>query len=456
MNIFIQRILEKIIYLFNTVDTYFLISGIFSYLTVLFLLDQPINFIALVAYSVFLWLIFKLADFYLHYLFFLPVFVLLFFFLPNFHLATAGLLLVANITFFYVTQFLFYSIPYIIIIRDYSIPFRVIVNSLITFAPTSSSAIMSIYFSALLSETVYFSSTRGLFSLFLLTAFVLVAALTRLAVPKTPQSQNFKPEPKKLVERVIYLNIDGCRLDKFAVATMPFVRDLEKKSAVFKHGATSVYRALTNPAFASILTGATPRETGAKNNNFHSGVRLQALADLAPTILYGNIHMKDIAKKEWNVKVISLPQHGLRSDDVLLEELKNDLLSTDTKIFIADLSDVDLAGHAYGSYSPKYLEALERTDHRFEEFFHWLQEHKLLLDSLVIIGSDHGQAGMEHAYLFSASEKYVPLIMHSGGVKKKVLEFVPSIIDINLTISYALGIPYCASSRGRALVEVFT
>ncbi len=275
-------------------------------------------------------------------------------------------------------------------------------------------------------------------------------------MPQTLQSENFKPEQKKLVQRVIYLNIDGCRLDKFNSTNLTFIRSLERKSAVFKYGATTVYRALTNPAFASILTGATPKETGATNNNFHSGVTLQALPDLAPTILYGNIHMKDIAKKHWNVKVISLPKHGLQSDDVLIEELKDDLLKTNTRIFIADLCDVDLAGHAYGSGSTYYTDALKRIDRRLEKFFTWLRKHKLLHDSLVMIGSDHGQAGMEHAYLFFKSEKYVPLIFHGSHVKAGVLEFVPSIIDINLTISYALGIPYCASSRGRALIEAFT
>ncbi len=455
MNVLTEKILERIVYLFNTIDTYFLISGILSYLGVVYLLDQPIKFLAVIAYSIVLLLLFKFADFYLHYLFFLPLFALLFFLLKDFDPATAALLIGANIAFFYVTQFLFYSIPYMIIIKDFSIPFRVIANSLTTFAPTSSSAIMSIYFSALLSETIYFAPTVGLFSLLLLASLVIAAIITRAAVPRTIQSEDVKPKQKRQAERIIYINIDGCRLDKFNTANMPFVRDLEKKSAVFKNGATTVYRALTNPAFASILTGATPKETGATNNNFHSGVKLQALPDIVETILYGNIHMKDIAKKNWNIKVISLPKYGLRSDDVLIEELKNDLLETNAKLFIADLCDVDLAGHAYGSNSKQYLDALERTDNRLREFFAWLKKSKLLSNTLVIIGSDHGQAGMEHAYLFARSEKYVPLIIHGHTVKKKIFEFVPSIIDLNLTMSYALGAPYCSSSHGRALIEVF-
>ena len=57
--------------------------------------------------------------------------------------------------------------------------------------------------------------------------------------------------------------------------------------------------------------------------------------------------------------------------------------------------------------------------------------------------------------MFAKSEKYVPLIFYGEGIKHKVIDYIPSIMDLNLTISYILGLKYCKSAKGRVLSDIF-
>ena len=69
----------------------------------------------------------------------------------------------------------------------------------------------------------------------------------------------------------------------------------------------TVYRALTNSAFASILTGTPPTVHGVKNNNFGQHIRTQGVPDIVPTILYGSMHVEHFSKDEWHTRIVSLP-----------------------------------------------------------------------------------------------------------------------------------------------------
>ena len=73
----------------------------------------------------------------------------------------------------------------------------------------------------------------------------------------------FQPTPERPVcKRVILLNIDGLSWYAFQKADMPFLKGQLARAAYAPRGAITVYRALTNPAFASILTGAPPAVHG--------------------------------------------------------------------------------------------------------------------------------------------------------------------------------------------------
>jgi predicted AlkP superfamily pyrophosphatase or phosphodiesterase len=350
------------------------------------------------------------------------------------------------------------GIPDSIIARDITIGVRKIWNSIFTIAHTTVSLIISVFFSTLYALILIARPdplTADGFTFWL--TFLIASFIGCILRPKSFRSADFRPEiTRKIFEKVVVLNIDGCRLDRFYEAQLPFLTSLQKQGSYFPGGIQTVYRALTNPAFASMLTGVTSEVHGVKSNNFGQTIKVEALPDLVKTKLYGSMHIKHFSKPNWEAKIVSLPTHSIyKSDDIMFAWLSEDLDRQDgTRLFIADISEADFLGHAYGSESRQYLEALKKTDLRIRHFFAWLKEKNLLEGMAIIICSDHGIIRIDHSYLLFKAERYVPFIIVGNGIRRdNSLGFAASIMDIAPTISYLLGIRYPSSCIGRVFLE---
>jgi hypothetical protein len=451
----VEDLCTKILYFNNTLDTYFLIG---SLLSLAILGSAGPNLLLFVPVLVAIYVCFKLSDFYPVFLFFTPVFLLCLANVDGFDAAIAWRLLAANVLVFVVIQFLFMGIPDSIVARDPSISVRKLYNSIFTIAPTTVSLLMSVYFSTLCALILYFKPnplTDGSAALLWIGLYT-AAFVTRRYKPKSFSSPELLPAAgPPLVDRVVLLNIDGCRLDRLREARTPLVERLRASSTYFENGATTVYRALTNPAFVSILTGTTPEVHGVRDNNLGRRIAVEGLPDIVDTVLYGSMHVKHFSKPHWRTRIVSLPVHSVyRCDDVMLEWLKEDLLTqATTRLFVADLSEVDFLGHAYGSESQQYLDAIGRAGRRIEAFLDWL-EREDTVRTAVIVSSDHGMVVIDHSYLLFDAEKYVPLYLSGPGIRRgQALRFETSIMDIAPTISFLLGARYPSSCHGRVIVE---
>jgi len=231
-----------------------------------------------------------------------------------------------------------------------------------------------------------------------------------------------------------------------------------KEGANHPIGLKTVYRALTNPAFASIFTGTIPKIHGVRSNNFGQSIRTEGLPDIVPTISYGSMHVKHFCKKCWETRIVSLPRHSVyHSDDIMVDWLQEDMATRpEIRLFIADFSEADFLGHAYGSKSNQYKEALKRTDRRIGDFLEWMDRSGMQEGTAVIVCSDHGIAAIDHSYLIAESEKYVPFIICGKGIRKGSRINRPgTIMDICCTIAYLLGIRYPIDSRGQVFTEAF-
>ncbi len=459
-NLKIEDIGVRILYFFNTIDTYFLVAGLISFLWYMLYLCgvRDCRFWPIAVLTAIVWLGFKTADFYPPFVLMGPLYL---FFLFKDKLVTwpeMCLLLGINILVFVTVQFVFMSIPESIAAGDPSIGFRKLFYSVFTIAPTTVSFSMSVYFSTLYTLVLV---TRpqpvpgG--GIWFWVTFWMAALVTRLVKPRSFMSDNFRPNPGgKIAGRVLIINIDGCRLDRFYEAGMPFLTRLAESGSSFPKGLQTVYRALTNPAFASILTGVPPEVHGIRNNNLGQKISVKALPDLVGAKLYGSMHVRHFSRPEWNTKIVSLVKQGPdRADDVMFEWLREDLSNPDgTRLFIADISETDFLGHAYGSESERYLQALLGADRRIEELFQWMEKERMLDDTVVIICSDHGIVKIDHSYMLFRAERYVPFIMTGPGIKRGFrLEYEASIMDIAPTVYYLLGVPYPDTCRGRVFVE---
>ena len=237
-------------------------------------------------------------------------------------------------------------------------------------------------------------------------------------------------------------------------ADMPFLKELAIRFAHVEGGAVTVYRALTNPAFASILTGAPPDIHGVRDNNLGQPIRVEALPDVIPSRLYGSMHVEHFSKPHWEVTVFSLIKDGaLGAEKKLFARLGEDILCyPEVRLFIADISMVDFTGHSYGHYSRQCLEAASTVDSLIRDFWISIEERGFLEDTAVVISSDHGLFVVEHSYLISGIERFVPLIFAGRGIARGTgIQGPVSIMDINACVSYLLGVPYCADSAGSVL-----
>jgi hypothetical protein len=453
----LESLCTRILYFFNTIDTYCYVAGIIAAVISGMAPFNPGNFLLSTAA---VWLSFKIADFSIIFLALSPIPIGILFWHSSLNLFSIIQVLIINLVIFAIVQFVFMSIPEIIIVKDISISVRKFWNSIFTIAQTTVSLPVSVGYSTVYSvilvsrvNPVSKEDSAFWFSIFI------VAIISAIYRPRSFHSPDVRPKIKKRIsERVIVLNIDGCRLDKFYEARLSYLTLLRKEGTYFPAGIQTVYRGLTNPAFASILTGVTPEIHGVKSNNFGQRIKVEGLPDIVESKLYGSMHVKHFSKPHWVTKIVSLPTHGIfRCDDIMLDWLKEDLRKQDaTRLFIADISEVDLIGHSYGSDSWQYLSALKRTDQRIKEFINYLSQNDLLHDMTIIICSDHGMFKIDHSYLLFDAERYVPFIMFGNKIKAdNALNFMASITDIAANISYILGIAYPGSCKGRVFTEAF-
>jgi hypothetical protein len=374
---------------------------------------------------------------------------------PGLAVAIAAVCLVLGVA----TQMVFQGTPHVVASRDRSVIWRMLASSTISLAPTTLSLPVPLLFSTILAVNLATTpSAPDVWYGLHYAVLLLAAGAVRLTSPRTYVPQTHQPEATQAIsKRVVILNIDGLSWYWFRRSDMPFLHALMDKHAHAPNGAITVYRALTNPAFASILTGAPPAVHGIRNNNLGQSLTIDALPDLVPSKLYGSVHMKHFSKPSWDVQWFSLVEHGARAtEELLFAQLKEDVARRpELRLFIADISEVDFTGHSYGSYSRQYGEAASRADAHIRDFYQWLEESGHLEDTTVIISSDHGLWINDHSYLISEQEKYTPLIFLGPRVRSYRLPGRPSIMDINANVSYLLGVRYNEHSKGRVYPEAF-
>ena len=328
-------------------------------------------------------------------------------------------------------------------------------NSFLTLAPTTLSLPVSGAYALLLSATVYYHPApwRWPFDTGYYLSLLAVAVCVRWLRPKTFVPQPHQPRSEQPIsKRVIIFNLDGFSLNAFRRARMPFLNRMAGQHAVATDGAMTVYRALTNPAFASIITGAPPTVHGVSNNNFGQSIRVDGLPDLVKARLYGSVHVKHFSKPNSRVRWFSLVELGAeKTEEVVFATLREDVLNEpDTRLFIVDISETDFIGHSYGTYSRQYLSAGDKADKLIEDFCAWLKQRNLYSEFTFIISSDHGMFITDHSYLLSTQETYTPLIIFGDRIRpQSQMSGKISIMDINANVSYILGIPYNRFSVGR-------
>lgn len=357
-------------------------------------------------------------------------------------------------------QIVFMGFPMALAARSPLVPLRMYLNSFLIIAPTTISLPLTVFYQVFTVTAAGSLDPAGnLPEILFPVAFGVSVLLVRRFRKKQFLPPTDHPHPSgPLCRRVIILNIDGLSQQAFDAVSPAFLKSLEKNSAHAVGGAYTVYRALTNPAFASILSGVEPARHRVINNNSGQEINSEALPDIVPTRLYGSMHVRHFSRPQWSTTVVSLVERGYRNaDGWLRERLQADLLEhrDDIRLWVVDFSEVDYSGHAWGSYSRQMKDALLRLDRLVEDFIAWLKESNLYNDTMLIISSDHGLHIGEHSFILHPAEERVPLIIFGKLIRPRALNQKISIIDIAANVSFALGIRYCRGSVGRVFPRIF-
>lgn len=456
----------RIIYLFNTINSFCVLSAIFALFFTYYISPFPISVLVMVAASLSCFAVMKVADWHPYYV---PCALLSMIFLIFTYGAGNQVYLVAfaGVLIFYLGVLLVINGgPQVIVGRDLTIPFWMIVKCVNTIVPTTLSLPISVFFGYFLTSTVIIATyavndSQSIMPLLVVLLINIVFSLyVRKLLPDNIPVNQYRPESPitKPFKKVVILNIDGGRWDAIQELNLPVVNRLIKDGSHVKNGLLTVYRALTNSAFGTILTGARPQDHGIfDNNNIGQGLKVEGLGDLAKITIYGCMHMKHFAKDGWETKIVSLPEVGIqKSDDLSMEWLLDDLRNDKkTQIFVFDYSEADFCGHSYGGQSKKYHEALRKVDLRIGKVLDVIETLDDYEDTVVIVCADHGIHNLDHGYRLFKGESYVPCLFYGKRIKPGyTIEKEGMINDICLTTAWFLGKRYPSSAQGQVFDEV--
>jgi hypothetical protein len=356
--------------------------------------------------------------------------------------------LAVNLALFVLTHLLLSGGPYVVIFGAWSSPWRGLWNSLFTLAPGTASFWICQFCTNTLTFLVILrpSPLKPAGAAWLL-AITAGCAVARRRLPRSVESPTRLPAapPTPPARRVLLLVIGGLGLDRMRRARTPFLDRLAREAAQAPQGATTVYRALTNPAFASMLTGVPPDVHAMRDDNPGGRIAVEGLPDVVPARLYGSIRMRHIARPDWPTRIVPVTRTGYATDETLMSWLIEDLEhDRDTRLFVVGFSEVDMSAHAFGTRSRQTTRAVEAADVLLARLFFHFATIDLFRDTAVIVTSDHGRSCLDP----------VPFLMRGAGVRPRaVIPHRPSIMDVCPTIAWLLGVPYPSACRGSVPIE---
>lgn len=455
----------RVIYLFNTINSFCVLASIFALSLTYFIAPFPIVLLPMIGAAVISFALMKVADWHPYYVpcALLSLAYLFLTYAPDYQVCLVAF---SGVMVFYLGVLLVINGgPQVIVGRDVTIPFRMLAQCFTTVVPTTLSLPISVFFGYFLTSSVLLTGymVRESLSLTPLLAMfainVVYSLLVRKYLPDNIPTNQYRPaQPiSRAFKKVVILNIDGGRWDTIQKLDLPIVRRLIRDGAHVKNGLLTVYRALTNPAFGTILTGARPQEHGIFDNNIGQSLKVEGLGDLVKITIYGCMHMKHFAKDGWETKIVSLPEVGIeKSDDLSMEWLLDDLRNDkETQLFVFDYSEADFCGHSYGGQSRQYQEALRKVDERIGKVLEVIESLGDSQDTAVIVCADHGIHNLDHGYRLFRGESYVPCIFYGKRIKQGyVVEKDGMINDICLTAAWMLGKRYPANAQGQVFDEV--
>ena len=199
-------------------------------------------------------------------------------------------------------------------------------------------------------------------------------------------------------------------------------------------------------------SGETQRDSGTKYPSVFAAVR-KALpeAELASYVNWNNVNYGMIETD------IGVTEYQNGSDEALTDEICAYFDAGNAPaVFFVQLDGVDAAGHAHGSASDEYMEAIHTADAQVGRIYDALVRNGLMEDGLFIVTADHGHKKTGGHGRFSMRETITTIAVAgkhvvSGGT----LDGVTRDRDIAAITLFALGIEKPGTMSARVPANLF-
>ncbi len=242
------------------------------------------------------------------------------------------------------------------------------------------------------------------------------------------------------VTRVLAVSVDGLNPDairELGRSGAPTLHRLIRQGASTMNARTSREQTITLPNHTGMVTGRRiDRSRGGHgvtwNDDRMEPTTVQEAAghdvssafevvdsEIRDTALFASKTKFSLFNRSWPIGVDT---YRYREDNAELVRLvRRDLVEHPRAFTFLHLSAPDVAGHAYGFMSPRYLDAVRATDRRLGRILATLDDHPEIKNSLdLILTADHGgPRGSHHHDNPTLRANYrVPFVVWGPGVSE--------------------------------------
>lgn len=299
----------------------------------------------------------------------------------------------------------------------------------------------------------------------IILAFVLAAVLAAAAiVPPVTQKGTLKSASFGAYKHVFIIGVDGAgRFFKDA--------DTPNFDRIFANGAVNYKVRVevpsdSGPNWASVLTGVSyfkhlihngssgevQRDSSTKYPTVFGVVRAaRNQTELASFVNWNNVNYGMIETD------LGVTEHQNGDDAALTDEICAYFDEGDAPaVFFVQLDSVDGAGHAYGSASQEYLDAITTADSYVGKIYDAVVRNGLMEDGLFIVTADHGHKKTGGHGRFSMRES-ITTIAATGKtvIPGGTLDGVTRDRDIAAITLFALGVDQPAGMSARVPGNLF-
>jgi hypothetical protein len=316
------------------------------------------------------------------------------------------------------------------------------------------------------------------FSTFLLLLPTVTLSQKLLQLQQQPSSHLFK--------YVVIIGLDGLAVEPIQRAIMDHQEGIEAKNlkflrdnGVYSYNTRSVFPTVSYPNWNSILTGTETSFHGIDSNLYKrknpavvsvEGPCMQ-LPNIFSILKSSNDSLTVGAFYVWDtigeilqpVEYLNASVNTQSDEESTLKAIEFLKQSTQKpQLTFLYLSDIDDAGHGYGTQSKEYMEAIKKSDKRVGRIMETLYETEMMDDTLILVVTDHGRKlprGQYHGS-FTDSEMRTTWIAYNKKRLKQGHELEMPLMnsDTAPTVLYALGVNggvMPVQMRSRPVMEIY-